>query len=131
MPDLDPGQSYCFMVAAYIPSRPKASRHGTLSGQSCIRRKTGTIVALYKPICIDIFIVCEYVCAHVCVSRSYFLILFLNSVLSVHPELSSEAWIAIVLTVTIIIIIVMIILYCKCCRRTNQNLQIAQSSALL
>ncbi|XP_003975537.1 tissue factor-like [Takifugu rubripes] len=86
VPDLDPGQSYCFMVAAYIPSRPKASRHGALSGQSCIRRKT---------------------------------------------ELSPEAWIAIVLTAITIIIIVVIVLYCKCCRGTNQNLQMTQSSAPL
>ncbi|XP_041849641.1 tissue factor-like [Melanotaenia boesemani] len=33
---LDAGQSYCFMVAAYIPSRPKATQHGAWSTQQCI-----------------------------------------------------------------------------------------------
>ncbi|XP_035526844.1 tissue factor-like [Morone saxatilis] len=32
---LDPGQSYCFMVAAYIPSRPKTTQHGAWSRQRC------------------------------------------------------------------------------------------------
>ncbi|XP_008289140.1 tissue factor-like [Stegastes partitus] len=32
---LDSGQSYCFMVAAYIPSRPKATQLGTWSKQQC------------------------------------------------------------------------------------------------
>lgn len=32
---LDSGQSYCFMVAAFIPSRPQATRMGTWSTQQC------------------------------------------------------------------------------------------------
>ncbi|KAM4727622.1 tissue factor-like [Anableps anableps] len=32
---LDAGQSYCFMVAAFIPSRPKANQHGAWSTQHC------------------------------------------------------------------------------------------------
>uniref|UniRef100_A0A1A7WE87 Tissue factor n=2 Tax=Iconisemion striatum TaxID=60296 RepID=A0A1A7WE87_9TELE len=32
---LDAGQSYCFMVAAYIPSRAKAKQHGAWSTQLC------------------------------------------------------------------------------------------------
>ncbi|CAJ1087280.1 tissue factor-like [Xyrichtys novacula] len=32
---LDPGQSYCFMVAAYIPSRPKNTQYGAWSRQLC------------------------------------------------------------------------------------------------
>lgn len=34
---LDAGQSYCFMVAAFIPSRPKASQLGALSPQQCTK----------------------------------------------------------------------------------------------
>ncbi|XP_071347191.1 tissue factor-like [Trachinotus anak] len=33
--DLDAGQSYCFMVAAYIPSRPKSTQQGAWSKQWC------------------------------------------------------------------------------------------------
>ncbi|KAM7401407.1 hypothetical protein PAMA_005548 [Pampus argenteus] len=32
---LDAGQSYCFMVAAFIPSRPKTSQQGAWSTQQC------------------------------------------------------------------------------------------------
>uniref|UniRef100_A0A3B4WQX3 Tissue factor n=1 Tax=Seriola lalandi dorsalis TaxID=1841481 RepID=A0A3B4WQX3_SERLL len=32
---LDAGESYCFMVAAYIPSRPKATQQGAWSQQLC------------------------------------------------------------------------------------------------
>ncbi|XP_022616796.1 tissue factor-like [Seriola dumerili] len=32
---LDAGESYCFMVAAYIPSRPKATQQGAWSKQLC------------------------------------------------------------------------------------------------
>ncbi|XP_068455054.1 tissue factor-like [Clinocottus analis] len=32
---LDSGQSYCFMVAAFIPTRPKISQHGAWSAQWC------------------------------------------------------------------------------------------------
>ncbi|XP_028284204.1 tissue factor-like isoform X1 [Parambassis ranga] len=32
---LDAGHSYCFMVAAFIPSRPKPSQHGVWSTQVC------------------------------------------------------------------------------------------------
>uniref|UniRef100_A0A3Q2NRD7 Uncharacterized protein n=1 Tax=Fundulus heteroclitus TaxID=8078 RepID=A0A3Q2NRD7_FUNHE len=35
MSGLDPGQSYCFMVAAFIPSRPKATQHGAWSAPQC------------------------------------------------------------------------------------------------
>lgn len=41
VPNLDPGQSYCFMVAAYIPSRPMSSRQGALSGQLCTHEDSG------------------------------------------------------------------------------------------
>lgn len=33
--NLDAGQSYCFMVAAFIPSRPKTFQHGAWSTQWC------------------------------------------------------------------------------------------------
>ncbi|XP_070701711.1 tissue factor-like [Pempheris klunzingeri] len=33
---LDAGEQYCFMVAAFIPSRPKATQQGAWSMQSCI-----------------------------------------------------------------------------------------------
>uniref|UniRef100_A0A3Q4C070 Tissue factor n=1 Tax=Mola mola TaxID=94237 RepID=A0A3Q4C070_MOLML len=36
--NLDAGQSYCFMVAAFIPSRPKVSQLGAWSVQSCTQR---------------------------------------------------------------------------------------------
>ncbi|MEQ2261141.1 hypothetical protein XENORESO_011718, partial [Xenotaenia resolanae] len=32
---LDAGQIYCFMVAAFIPSRPKANQHGAWSTLQC------------------------------------------------------------------------------------------------
>lgn len=32
---LDAGQGYCFTVAAFIPSRPKANQHGAWSTQQC------------------------------------------------------------------------------------------------
>uniref|UniRef100_A0A3Q0RZG4 Interferon/interleukin receptor domain-containing protein n=1 Tax=Amphilophus citrinellus TaxID=61819 RepID=A0A3Q0RZG4_AMPCI len=32
---LDAGESYCFMVAAFIPSRPKATQQGAWSTQHC------------------------------------------------------------------------------------------------
>lgn len=35
IPNLDPGQSYCFMVAAFIPSRIKAKQQGEWSTQTC------------------------------------------------------------------------------------------------
>lgn len=35
IPNLDPGQSYCFMVAAYVPSRAKAVQQGAWSSQAC------------------------------------------------------------------------------------------------
>lgn len=35
--ELDAGQSYCFMVAAYIPSRPKTTQQGAWSKQYCTR----------------------------------------------------------------------------------------------
>ncbi|XP_027875696.1 tissue factor-like isoform X2 [Xiphophorus couchianus] len=37
---LDAGQSYCFMVAAFIPSRPKATQLGAWSTQQCRRGDT-------------------------------------------------------------------------------------------
>ncbi|KAK2844038.1 hypothetical protein Q5P01_010697 [Channa striata] len=33
--DLDAGLAYCFMVAAYIPSRPKATQYGAWSKENC------------------------------------------------------------------------------------------------
>lgn len=48
VPNLDPGQSYCFMVAAHIPSRPKSSQQGALSGQLCTHEDsdgTGTLTS--------------------------------------------------------------------------------------
>lgn len=35
IPNLDPGQSYCFMVAAFVPSRDKAVQQGAWSPQTC------------------------------------------------------------------------------------------------
>ncbi|XP_034558087.1 tissue factor-like [Notolabrus celidotus] len=35
VPQLDAGQSYCFMVAAFIPSRPQSSQLGAWSQQLC------------------------------------------------------------------------------------------------
>ncbi|KAM9719053.1 tissue factor-like isoform 1-T8 [Menidia menidia] len=35
VPGLDPGQSYCFMVAAFIPSRPRKTQQGAWSSQLC------------------------------------------------------------------------------------------------
>ncbi|XP_028988394.1 tissue factor-like isoform X2 [Betta splendens] len=35
VPELDPGTGYCFMVAAYIPSRPRSSQYGAWSRQQC------------------------------------------------------------------------------------------------
>ncbi|XP_054888864.1 tissue factor-like [Poeciliopsis prolifica] len=37
---LDAGQTYCFMVAAFIPSRPKANQFGAWSTQQCRRGDT-------------------------------------------------------------------------------------------
>lgn len=36
---LDAGQSYCFMVAAFIPSRPKSTQQGAWSTQQCTHGK--------------------------------------------------------------------------------------------
>uniref|UniRef100_A0AAV2JYW2 Tissue factor n=1 Tax=Knipowitschia caucasica TaxID=637954 RepID=A0AAV2JYW2_KNICA len=33
--NLDPGQSYCFMVAAFVPSRAKSVQQGEWSTQTC------------------------------------------------------------------------------------------------
>uniref|UniRef100_A0A3P8UA39 Tissue factor n=1 Tax=Amphiprion percula TaxID=161767 RepID=A0A3P8UA39_AMPPE len=41
---LDSGQSYCFMVAAFIPSRPKATQLGTWSTQQCTYVQGGNIL---------------------------------------------------------------------------------------
>ncbi|XP_063317864.1 tissue factor-like [Pelmatolapia mariae] len=38
IPGLDKGESYCFMVAAFIISRPKATQHGSWSVQKCTER---------------------------------------------------------------------------------------------
>ncbi|XP_039999453.1 tissue factor-like isoform X2 [Xiphias gladius] len=38
--ELDAGQSYCFIVAAYIPSRPKSTQYGAWSEQCCIHGHT-------------------------------------------------------------------------------------------
>lgn len=35
VPDLDAGENYCFMAAAFIPSRPKTTRQGAWSIHSC------------------------------------------------------------------------------------------------
>lgn len=35
IPNLDPGQGYCFMVAAYVPNRAKAVQQGAWSHQTC------------------------------------------------------------------------------------------------
>ncbi|KAK2895812.1 tissue factor-like [Channa argus] len=40
VPNLDAGLSYCFMVAAYISSRPPASQHGTWSQQQCTKEES-------------------------------------------------------------------------------------------
>nr|XP_019961836.1 PREDICTED: tissue factor isoform X1 [Paralichthys olivaceus] len=37
--ELDAGQSYCFMIAAYIPSRPRTTQQGAWSEQFCMKRK--------------------------------------------------------------------------------------------
>ncbi|XP_034411868.1 tissue factor-like [Cyclopterus lumpus] len=34
--ELNAGQSYCFMVAAFIPTRPKSTQQGAWSAQTCI-----------------------------------------------------------------------------------------------
>ncbi|XP_029381196.1 tissue factor-like isoform X2 [Echeneis naucrates] len=36
--NLDEGYSYCFMVAAYIPSRPKSTQQGAWSTQCCTKK---------------------------------------------------------------------------------------------
>nr|XP_020475274.1 tissue factor-like [Monopterus albus] len=46
MPELDAGQSYCLMVAAYIPSRPKATQQGAWSKQLCTHGQTNTLQEL-------------------------------------------------------------------------------------
>ncbi|XP_004078934.1 tissue factor [Oryzias latipes] len=43
---LDPGQSYCFMVAAYIPSRAKANQNGALSLEQCTEGDGGILQEL-------------------------------------------------------------------------------------
>ncbi|KAI3375401.1 hypothetical protein L3Q82_021887 [Scortum barcoo] len=40
VPDLDAGQSYCFMVAAFIPSRPKTTQQGAWGIHSCTTGNT-------------------------------------------------------------------------------------------
>ncbi|KAM9322060.1 tissue factor-like [Pholidichthys leucotaenia] len=37
VPDLDVGDSYCFMVAAFFPTRPKATQQGAWSKQLCTK----------------------------------------------------------------------------------------------
>ncbi|XP_076600381.1 tissue factor-like [Chaetodon auriga] len=43
---LDPGQSYCFMVAAFIPSRPKATQQGAWSVQRCTQGNSNVVEEL-------------------------------------------------------------------------------------
>ncbi|XP_077471667.1 tissue factor-like [Stigmatopora argus] len=43
---LDVGQSYCFMVAAYIPARPKAHQQGAWSIQQCTPGQTNILQEL-------------------------------------------------------------------------------------
>ncbi|XP_041804751.1 tissue factor-like [Chelmon rostratus] len=43
---LDAGQRYCFMVAAFIPSRPKATRQGPWSIQQCTPRDSNVVEEL-------------------------------------------------------------------------------------
>ncbi|XP_077580906.1 tissue factor-like isoform X2 [Stigmatopora nigra] len=43
---LDVGQSYCFMVAAYIPSRPKVHQQGAWSIQQCTPGQTNILQEL-------------------------------------------------------------------------------------
>lgn len=50
MSNLDPGQSYCFVVVAYIPSRPKATQQGALSKQLCIQRSTDILQGTWTPL---------------------------------------------------------------------------------
>ncbi|XP_047445231.1 tissue factor-like [Mugil cephalus] len=44
--ELDAGESYCFMVAAFIPSRPKATQQGAWSKQLCAFVNGGTLKGL-------------------------------------------------------------------------------------
>ncbi|XP_073347877.1 tissue factor-like [Pagrus major] len=46
VPNLDEGQGYCFMVAAFIPSRPKNTQLGAWSGQLCTRGGPGGVTDL-------------------------------------------------------------------------------------
>uniref|UniRef100_A0AAQ6IR32 Tissue factor n=1 Tax=Anabas testudineus TaxID=64144 RepID=A0AAQ6IR32_ANATE len=43
--ELDAGVSYCFMVAAYIPSRTKTKQHGAWSKQHCTHGQRNTLQA--------------------------------------------------------------------------------------
>ncbi|CAI5661254.1 tissue factor [Oreochromis niloticus] len=43
---LDEGESYCFMVAAFIISRPKATQQGSWSMQQCTERASGIPLGL-------------------------------------------------------------------------------------
>ncbi|RVE61383.1 hypothetical protein OJAV_G00170440 [Oryzias javanicus] len=43
---LDPGQSYCFMVAAYIPSRARANQNGASSLEQCTEGSRGILQEL-------------------------------------------------------------------------------------
>ncbi|XP_074544322.1 tissue factor-like [Halichoeres trimaculatus] len=74
---LDPGQSYCFSVTAYIPSRPKSSQEGAWSdplcaqthGNSSNKLGPGALLGVILPIIALIFIIIITV-AVVCCKKS-------------------------------------------------------------
>lgn len=55
--NLDAGQTYCFMVAAYIPSRPKASQLGAWSPHVCTQTAPGTVPELSVGAWVGVFFI--------------------------------------------------------------------------
>ncbi|XP_034039465.1 tissue factor-like isoform X2 [Thalassophryne amazonica] len=78
--NLDAGQSYCFMVAAYIPSRPKANQLGAWSKQQCTAGHTSILqdlsigaligVLFILLVVIIVFIIVTVLCCKCCRKRS-------------------------------------------------------------
>uniref|UniRef100_A0AAX7TD67 Tissue factor n=1 Tax=Astatotilapia calliptera TaxID=8154 RepID=A0AAX7TD67_ASTCA len=107
IPGLDKGESYCFMVATFIRSRPKATQQGSWSMQQCTESSQDNLQG---------------------VTPSIFQLLQFWQPEDSFLDLSVGAWVGvgfIMLTVLIVIVTVTVL----CCRQRNKTLQTSQSSA--
>uniref|UniRef100_A0A3B4WRZ7 Tissue factor-like n=1 Tax=Seriola lalandi dorsalis TaxID=1841481 RepID=A0A3B4WRZ7_SERLL len=66
---LDAGESYCFMVAAYIPSRPKATQQGAWSQQLCSTSDSSAPPVFILLTVLIIVIIVTVLCCRCCQRR--------------------------------------------------------------